>query len=85
MLPGEPDQLVRIEPMAVDGGDSAPAPGRLGRVIEKIEKNAISVRQAERPVITGDSVEFSTRSKTPISENDAFVALGGLQPKEAPL
>jgi hypothetical protein len=41
--------------------------------------------QAESPVITGGSVEFSTRPKRPISENDAFVVLRGLQPKAPPL
>jgi hypothetical protein len=53
--------------------------------IEKIEKNAISTSWPETPVITGGSVEFSTRSNPPKSENDVFVVLGGLQEKGSPL
>lgn len=53
--------------------------------LKRLRNFPYRVSQRESPVITGGSVEFSTWPKQPISENDAFVALGGLQSKGPPL
>ena len=56
-----------------------------GVPLKRLRKIPYELHRQESPEITGDSVEFSTRSKTPKSENDVFVVLGGLQPKGSPL
>ena len=58
--------------------------GRSGP-LKRLRKIPYWLHRPESPEITGGSVEFSTRSNPPKSENDAFVVLGGLQPKGSPL
>lgn len=55
------------------------------QALKRLRKIPYWLQQRERPVITGDSVEFSTRPNHPNSENDGFVVLGGLQENQPPL
>lgn len=67
---------------------SAPSPRKSGlaaQALKRLRKIPYWLQRAEMPVITGDSVEFSTWSNLPKTENDAFVVLGGLQENQPPL